>query len=258
MDFGFDDSIPRHWMRENALGTHLANGLNLLFPMGERFFVRSVRHYLDEVESPELREQVRAFFGQEGLHAREHERFFSILRDQGYDVDSFLRLYQRIGYDLLEPKFSPQVRLSITVACEHFTAMFAHNALGTDELEGIHPVMQQLLRWHAAEEIEHKAVAFDVLQQVNDSYALRVAGLVLATSVLVGFWMMGTTMLMRQEPRRGLRVRARELWGVLTHSPAPNMARSFVAYLAPGFHPSRVDDYALAHEYLTRIGRAHG
>ena len=67
--------------------------------------------------------------------------------------------------------------------------------------------MQKLLAWHAAEEIEHKAVAFDVLQQVDPSYALRIAGLAHATILLSSFWVWSAMMLFRQEKLgwRGLR-----------------------------------------------------
>jgi len=258
MDLDFDATIPRHWMHGSPLGTHLANGLNLLFPLGERFFVRSVRRYLDEIDDPHLRQQIQGFFGQEGLHAREHERFFSILRAQGYDVDTFLRAYERVAYQILEPRFSPRLRLAITAACEHFTAMFAENALGTDELDGIHPVMQQLLRWHAAEEIEHRAVAFDVLCRVDPRYSVRVAGLACATVVLTGFWLMATISLMRQEPTRGLATRARDAWAVFGRNPGPRMVSSFFGYLRPGFHPSRLPNAELARAYLDAIGRVDG
>src|SRR5262245_60695687 len=61
MDFPFDESIPRHWFAGNPVATHVINGLNLLFPAGERFFVRSVRHYVTRVYNPELREQIKGF-----------------------------------------------------------------------------------------------------------------------------------------------------------------------------------------------------
>src|SRR5690349_7062163 len=57
--------IPRHWLANNAVGTAIASGVNLLFPQGERFFVRSVHHFMDRIEDPLLREQARAFFKQE-------------------------------------------------------------------------------------------------------------------------------------------------------------------------------------------------
>src|SRR4051794_7855651 len=88
-DLGFDASIPRHWFGGNAFATHLVNGVNLPFPAGERFFVRSVRRYVAELDDPALVEQARGFFGQEGRHAQAHERFFEVLEAQGYPVHRF-------------------------------------------------------------------------------------------------------------------------------------------------------------------------
>src|SRR4051812_23756656 len=65
----FDPPTPRHWLADNAFATHLSNGVNLLFPAGERFFVRSVRFYQEEIRDPVLSAQVKGFFGQEGRHA---------------------------------------------------------------------------------------------------------------------------------------------------------------------------------------------
>lgn len=164
----FDD-VPRHWLAGSAAATHIANGANLLFPAGERFFVRAVRHYLPELEKDparaELSARVRGFFGQEGRHAQAHERFFDRLRAQGYPIDDFLARYEKVAYGLIERASPPALRLATTVALEHFTAILAEDAIGGGAagLAFAHPAVRQLLEWHALEEIEHKAVAFDVL-----------------------------------------------------------------------------------------------
>src|ERR1035438_6622950 len=90
------DAVPRHWFAGSTVGTAFANGLNLLFPAGERFFVRSVRHYLDRIRDPQLREDVKGFSGQEGLHAYAHERQFEALEKQGYTIRPFLRFYEAL------------------------------------------------------------------------------------------------------------------------------------------------------------------
>lgn len=259
MDFPFD-GIPRWWFGGQALPTHVANGLHLLFPAGERFFIRSVRAYLDDLDDEELRERVRGFFGQEGHHAREHQRFFEIMEGHGLEIRTFLGWYERFAYGLLEKRlFGPEMRLSTTVAAEHFTATFAERALTRDFLDRAHPVMRDLLQWHAAEEIEHKSVAFDVLQAVNPSYRLRVQGLLLATVTLVGFWVVATTLLMRQEGLGWAEIRrqAREARGK-GHLFDGTIARAFRDYLRRDFHPSQVPNGHLAREYLERIGRAEG
>src|SRR5579884_3189241 len=99
----FDFSkVPRHWFAGSPLATHLVNGVNLLFPAGERFFVRSVHHYAGEVRDVRLREQVRGFAAQEGRHANAHERYFETLEQQGYRIRGFLRVYEAFSRTVME------------------------------------------------------------------------------------------------------------------------------------------------------------
>jgi predicted metal-dependent hydrolase len=261
MDFPFADAdIPRWWLYGNPVLTNVANGLNLLFPPGERFFIRSVKHYLDRIEDPELKTRVKAFFGQEGRHGHEHERMNRVMQRQGYDIERFLKLYERIAFETIEPRVPPILRLSTTVALEHFTASLAEGALTRPFLDGAHPLMRELLRWHAAEEIEHKAVAFDVLKAIDPRYSIRVAGLVMATLQLFAWWIVATSMLMAQEdltPEERQRWRAeaeriRVEQGAMSQSEL--FRRAIVDYLRPDFHPDDHDDYALAKEYLASVG----
>ncbi len=151
------------------------------------------------MEDPALRAQVKAFFGQEGHHAKAHERFFDLLREQGYEIDRFLRAYERIAYDGIERLCSPELRLSATAALEHYTAILAEEALQEGTLDLAHPTARALLLWHAAEEIEHKTVAFDVLKAIDPSHRLRMRGFALATSTLAMFWLAALLVLLVQE-----------------------------------------------------------
>lgn len=261
MDFPFADAdVPRWWLYDNPVMTHMANGLNLLFPPGERFFIRSVKHYLDRIEDPGLRKRVKGFFGQEGRHGHEHERANRILERQGYDIQRFLKLYEKIAFDVLEPSFPPVLRLSTTVALEHFTASMAANALSLPFLDGAHPVMRQLLRWHAAEEIEHKSVAFDVLQEVDPRYRVRVAGLIIAVTQLFGWWTVATAMLMSQDQLSREEKRAWRAEAERTRMKAERQQRfelfqrAILDYLRRDFHPDDRDDYELAAAYLESVG----
>ena len=254
MGFEFKD-VPRRWLNGAAVPSHVVNGLSMLFPEGERFFIRSVKHYMDRIEDPGLRERVRAFFGQEARHGLEHEATFKMLEDQGYEIQKFLAWYDEVGFKKLEPLFSPIMRLSITVALEHFTAALADFALTDPILEAAHPAMRDLLRWHACEEIEHKSVAFDVFEEVDGRYSVRIGGLVLGTALLLGFWTVATRMLLKQEKltkadypheRKGT-LEIESHWKVI--------GKAFFNYLRPGFHPDDVDDYHLARTYLESIGR---
>jgi hypothetical protein len=245
--------VPRAWHAGSAVATGISNGVNLLFPHGERFFVRSVKYFLDQIDDPELRSQIKGFFGQEGRHAREHDRFNEILRAQGYDIDRFLGQYIKIS-SWIEAHTPKKLNLAVTAASEHFTAILAEGALSRGVLDDCHPSMRVLLAWHAAEEIEHKAVAYDVLQQIDPSYGLRVRGLALATVLLGGFWLWATAMLLRQDRVRWP-VALRQLRAVPRE---PVIRRVFLRgirqYLRPGFHPSQVPNEGLAAEWFAARG----
>ncbi len=246
--------VPRRWFGGSVVATNLANGVNLLFPAGERFFVRSVRHFLSRIEDdPELLQQVKGFFAQEGRHAGTHERFFEVLEAQGYDLKRFLHFYERVAYAVIERVTTPELRLSATAALEHFTAIMAEDALARDLLRDADPTMKRFLLWHAAEEIEHKSVAFDVLKKVNPSYALRLAGMGIATLTLGGFWIAAALVLLRQDGIGLGAVRA-ELRTLRARDPIAKrvFARGIREYVKRDFHPSQNDNYHLATAFLTR------
>ncbi len=250
------DEVPAHWFAGMPLPTHLANGVNLLFPAGERFFVRSVHRYLDRIADPELLAQVKGFSGQEGRHAHAHERFFKVMEGHGFEVRRFLRFYEWFAYGVVEPAAPPALRLATTAACEHFTAILARDALSEGFIEQhAHPALRQLLMWHAAEEIEHKAVAFDVLMRVNPSYALRMGGLAIATIMLGGFWVAATSMLLWQDPQATLKRLLDDRKRLAGRSPIlGTFVRGIADYVRRDFHPLDDDDLELARKYLVQAG----
>jgi predicted metal-dependent hydrolase len=255
----YDDdlsTVPRHWLAGNAAATAISNGVNMLFPHGERFFVRSVNHFLDQVKNPELRKQVKAFFQQEGRHASAHDDFNDVLRHHGFEIDEFLEQYQKISR-WFEKRASAKLNLAGTAAAEHFTAILADGAFTRGVLDALDPQMKRLLAWHAAEEIEHKAVAYDVLQEIDSSYLLRVAGLAYATTLLGGFWVWATVMLARQE-KLTFRGFFRQLGEMRTRDPV--LRRVFVngirQYIKRDFHPNNNANEHLAQQWFAANGLA--
>ena len=176
IDFALPDVLPRHWHGEDAFKTHFFNSMPILFPDGERFFIDSVRHYRPQIHDPEQLALIKGFIGQEGHHSHEHIEYNRRLSDLGYDVEKLTRPVQhRIRY--ANKHFSPERRLAATVAMEHFTAIMADAVLrDRGWFDGAIEPMQRIWRWHALEETEHKAVAFDVYMQVcGDRKLLRAA-----------------------------------------------------------------------------------
>lgn len=254
--FAWDDADAA-WLATDPVATAVVDALSLIFPEGERMFIRSVRHYQDAIDDPQLRARVKGFFGQEGRHGHEHERWNRRIAARAPEAERFLARYRRIAYAIVEPRVPPSLRLSTTVALEHMTATLAEVALTRPVLADAHPGVAALLRWHAAEEIEHKAVAFDVLAQVDPSYATRLGGLVIGSATLLGFWGLAIAMLLEGERSRGRDLRpkdraaarrfARELPGVLRF-----VGEQLRDYLRADFHPDDRDNYALAQEVFAR------
>src|SRR5690625_1910055 len=81
---------------------------------------------------------------------------------------------------------SPKDQMAATAALEHFTAMLGSLVLSNPRLfEEVHPSFRALFIWHAIEESEHKAVAFDVYQNTIGSYPRLMAAYLWTSSLLM-------------------------------------------------------------------------
>ena len=184
MQFDLDESMPKYWNDNDPFKTHLFNAISMLLPPGERFFIQCLRENLPYLEDNTLISDVKKFMGQEGCHDHQHVLYNNILRAQGFNVS---RLENIISNHLaLASKISSRKsRMALTVAFEHFTAMLAHAVLSDKSwLHNAHPAYATLWRWHAIEEIEHKAVTFDVYQAIKGGYFTRIREVFFGTIIL--------------------------------------------------------------------------
>jgi uncharacterized protein len=168
--------VPRHYAQDGDLIlSHVGTALSSVFPDGEDFFVRSVRHYRDQITDPDLKRQVAGFIGQESVHGREHRAFNERLSEVGYPTRQ-VEWLTRKGLELRTKYAPPITNLAATAALEHFTATLAELVLTDEEVRRHfgHPAVRDLFVWHALEESEHKAVAFDVYKAVGGSERIRV------------------------------------------------------------------------------------
>lgn len=238
--FGFDGDIPRHWFEGDAFKTRLFDALSTLFPEGERFFIACVRDYRDRIEDPELAQQVKDFIFQEAQHGQQHDRYNARLGEQGIAVDVIAQQNED-GIRWIRRHLPRSLTLSMTAAAEHLTAIMAHEFLGNRALfSGTDPRMRALFFWHAIEEIEHKAVAFDVMQKVAGvGYFTRIFGLILETVTFPLFtFMIMNHMFKVDGVRSRWRTWMKGLWWL--YGPGGIMIRLLPAYLRyflPGFHP---------------------
>lgn len=175
----FEESLqrlPKHFAKDGDLiASHVLASLSSVFPDGEDYFVRSVRYFRDRIDDPELARQVAGFIGQESVHGREHRVFNDRLDELGYPTKRMERL-TRWGLAQRERIMSPTSNLAATAALEHFTATLAELVLTDEEARLIpgEPGVRDLFLWHALEESEHKAVAFDVYRAVGGSERVRI------------------------------------------------------------------------------------
>ena len=237
--------LPKHFAADGDLIlSHVAASLSAVFPDGEDFFVRSVRHYRDQITDPELKRQVAGFIGQEAMHGREHRALNDRLDQLGYPTKPVERL-TKWGLETRERIAPAKANLAMTAALEHFTATLAELLLSSEETRGLFGdnEVRNLFLWHALEESEHKAVAFDVYKAVGGGERLRrwtmnamrfgfIVGM--AAQVAIGL------LLDRETYRRG---KLRRSWKNFRKSPIVRreLWDQLKDYTRPDFHPDDSD-----------------
>ena len=257
MDFSFDPAMPRYWFDDDQFKTILLTALSCTFPEGERFFVRSVRHYQKQIQDPLLREQVKGFIGQEAHHGNEHDAFNHFMESKGVPTGKVDEFVDR-GMRFMAKHLSPQRQLAKTCALEHFTAMLAELMLEhPDFFKGMDERMLPLWLWHAVEESEHKAVAFDVYQDQVDSYWVRTSEMAFTTVEFISF-----TIFHYYQLRKGMddatdwrSVRGGVNWLLGKPGWLRKLGKSYLAYYKRDFHPAKRDSTFLRKQGLKKLSR---
>ena len=252
--FGRDAATPRLWHGGRVEATAIYNALSATFPIGEAYFVESVRKFR-EGAPPKLAEEIKGFTTQEAIHSREHDAFNKRAADAGYDLS---KLEQRVSERLaITRERPPIVNVAATMALEHFTAILAHELLANPRhLAGAEQEAADLWRWHAVEEIEHKGVAYDTwLWATRDwprykRWKVKAKVMLLVTRNFLVDRTAGSLELMRQDGTTGLRA-----WALLLSHlwVRPGMFRkiagAWLKFFLPGFHPWNEDDRHLLAAY---------
>jgi len=249
--FGRDAPTERWWLGGDPVATAFYDALSATFPLGERFFMDAVRRYRDEVP-PALNAQIGAFLSQEAMHTREHIVFNRQIADHGFDVAA-MEARTRAILDFARTH-DPLEQLGATIALEHFTAILAHALLADPRhMEGACDEARAMWRWHAIEELEHKAVAFDTFMVAARGFspgrrwALRISTMGIATWLLFDTVGRNMSRIFSADGINRPRTWAR-LFGFLLGRPGilRQVSGEYLTYFRPGFHPWRRDDRALA------------
>ena len=254
--FGRDAATPRLWHGGRVEATAIYNALSATFPIGEAYFVESVRKFR-EGAPPKLAEEIKGFTTQEAIHSREHDAFNKRAADAGYDLSKLeAQVEKRLA---VARERGPFANLAATMALEHFTAILAHQLLANPQhLKGADQEAADLWRWHAIEEIEHKGVAYDTwLWATRDwprfkRWKVKTKVMMYVTRNFVVDRTAGSLELMRQDGITGLRawwLLLNYLWvrpGVFR-----KIAGAWAKFFMPGFHPWNEDDRHLLGAYAS-------
>jgi uncharacterized protein len=266
-DVEFDwSALPLHYVPGEPFTTHVLNVLHLLLPAGEDFFVDVFKKILPLIKDDQLRLDVQGFIGQEAMHSQTHSGVLDYFAANGLDLTPFTDQIDWLFGKLLgeRPRWSPRrqrswllEQVSIVAAIEHYTAILgewildspAHDAIGTD------PVMLDMLRWHGAEEVEHKAVAFDVMKHLQAGYLRQLRTQLVVSPMMLLMWVRGVRFMysVDREIPPGTTPRWRDYFAAARQGLVPGplrFVRAIGSYYLPGFHPSQLGGVERAVDYL--------
>ena len=256
LNFGLDGDVPQYWFGDDAFKSRFWDALSLIFPPGEKFFMVCVRDFKDQISDPKLLEDIQGFNRQEAQHTLVHRQDNDRLRRQGVDVDKLNKYVDQMLNVDYRKRFSRKYTLAITSALEHFTSIIAHSLFDKRDVmkEADHRV-RAMYAWHAIEEVEHKGVAYDVMEDyAKVGYFMRVAALIHATVMFP--WTI--FVIQRQlfihygfNVWQRAKLMAKGMWWLFKPGGLLQpMAKHYWTYYKPGYHPWQEADQRGYEEWL--------
>lgn len=271
---------PLHWLPGDAFSSHVINSIHLLLPAGELWFCRVYNQALPYVKDNQLREDVRAFIEQEAIHAKAHKHGERWLVDLGMDVSEYrsrvdwlfrqLLGDQPLGYKVPQ-RLSKRwlvLRVGLVAAIEHFTGMLGDWCMNSDSWDKGDAVVADLFRWHLAEEVEHRSVAFDLFEHLCRTelgfYISRQALMAIVFPLFFYAVYEGYRSLAQQDADKQQRKMSKRwlpilLWqmervgrGSGNMPTVSYLVGRTIKWLNPRFHPSTEGDTEQALEYIAK------
>ncbi|MDC0661107.1 metal-dependent hydrolase [Marinobacter sp. SS21] len=275
VSFDFGQS-PLHWIPGDPYSSHLISAIHTLLPIPELYFCRIYNKALPYISDERLREDVKGFIRQEAVHSRAHSvGIRDYLERHGMEVATVTQKIEWMCDALLgEKPFGrtvPKVlekrwlvlRLGMIAALEHFTCVLGAYALSNQawDRSGADATILDILRWHGAEEVEHRSVAFDVYRHLGGNYPARYLQQLVALPLVFGLWSFGGSHLMQQDPVlaaekphlyrpyfwRSWYKQARETGHL---PPMSWLLVQSARYFSPWYDPAKEADTAVAQAYL--------
>ncbi|WP_374612940.1 metal-dependent hydrolase [Sphingorhabdus sp.] len=240
----------RHWVRDDMFATAFLNALSVVFPRGEAFMIEALHPWRDRTDG-QLQRDIATFIEQEAAHSREHVGFNKAIIEAGYDIDALDRAIKQ--FVSFFSGCGEVTKLGATMCIEHLTAIVAAEILkNRKHLEGTDLELRKLWLWHAIEEVEHKAVAFDVWMFATREWSgvrrwFTRSALLLAVSI--SFFINRTRGQVELLNQDGL-AKPNAWWlcirkGFAKGAIGRNVMGPWLEFFRPGFHPNHIDDREL-------------
>ncbi len=204
----FDFSAtPVHWIAGDAFTTHMMNALHVFIPEVEYWFCRLSNQTLPYVADENLRADIKAFIAQEAAHANAHKAARAYLDRHHIDPSAFTSTIEwllrnvlndaPLGQEAFFARHSREwlaFRMGIIAAWEHYFCFIGTWVLDAGDLDQVaDPAMLDLMRWHGAEEVEHRTVAFDAYRTLAGDgikgYLGRQASMAVAFPIMAVVWL---------------------------------------------------------------------
>ncbi len=169
----FDFSkAPLFWRDNSPVKSVFDNAMSIILPRFEYFMIQAcqdAKKELNALEDKVLIEQIDAFCEQEDRHAKAHEKFNEHLKSQGFDVERYVGIMDRM-LDNYSKNASLKDRLLLGTLFECMTSVLGKFFFITSRDETIDPSLYKLFAWHCLEELEHRCVAFNVYRSFVPKY----------------------------------------------------------------------------------------
>ncbi len=242
-----------HLVPNDPYGSHFIGVMNILFPSGERGFIRVLGQARYLVKDVELQHRIDDFVHQEAQHARAH----SIVAQQSSFCGKHTARATNITEALVRVMFGRKntrshslllFRVAIVTAIEHLTAemgRWAFEDARFAELE-CDPVMAELITWHCAEEVIHRSVAFDTLVDIAPRWhrTLRSVSMLMWMPVFFATWIMCAQALLLDDKTVSKRLLTPARVHRSSRSGAmpsiPMLVKRMLPFFRKSFHPDSV------------------
>ena len=262
----FNEPCKRAWNNGDALTSAVMNAFSMSFPVGEEFFIQTVKDAVPALpngpSADALRESIKGFIAQESTHRHIHNQYNKALADLGYTnhIEGWVRADINEERERAERHGTIQLSLLAMVAgYEHMTSVLSRSTIlnidtEADWLAQADEPHRTMWRWHSAEEVEHRSVAFDLYYTLGGTLEMRRSFFVKLMRSYSWQMTKQVVSILRADKQlfkfQTLRSAASFLFG--KYGIISSNWAEFKAYMRPDFHPENDDAAELALAWLAK------